>query len=100
MGVLPKLRRLPKDFKPANPYRLSLPAGKRHAALDEVVNYKLKKGATKRDAAIQKKRRLGILRIYRRYKQPAECKKITRDMRYLDRKYIKNGTTNDICKGS
>lgn len=97
MNVLPKLRKLPKDFKPANPYKLSLPAGKRHAALDEVINYKLKKGATKRDAAIQKKRRLGILRIYRRYKQPTECRKITSDMRYLDRKYIKNGITNDIC---
>lgn len=97
MDVLPKLRRLPKDFKPENPYKLSLPTRKRHAALDGVVDYKLKRGATRRDAAIQKKRRLGILRIYRRYKQPTECRKITSDMRYLDRKYIKNGTTNDIC---
>ena len=97
MNVLPKLRRLPRDFKPAKPYKLSLNAGERRAALDEVVNYKVKKGATKRAAAIQKKRRLGILRIYRRYRQPSECHKITRDMRYLDKKYIKNGITRDIC---
>lgn len=98
MSVLPKLRKLPKNFKPANPYKLSLPTGKRQAALDDVIKYKIKKGIGKRAAAIQKKRRLGILRIYRRYKQPAECRKITRDMRYLDRKYIKNGVTNNICR--
>ena len=97
MNVLPKLRKLPKDFKPARPYKLSSNVGERRAALDEVVNYKVKRGATKRAAAIQKKRRLGILRIYRRYKNPPECRKITKDMRYLDRKYITNGITRDIC---
>ena len=98
MTVLPKLRKLPVDFKPERPYKLSLTPGKRHAALDEVVKYKVnKQGKTKRAAAIEKKRRLGILRIYRRYKQKTECRKITRDMRYLDRKYIKNGITRNIC---
>ena len=49
-----------------------------------------------KQAALAKKGRFNILRIYRRFKKVDECKKITHDMRYMDRKY-KLGKTNDIC---
>jgi hypothetical protein len=49
-----------------------------------------------RKAAVAKKKRFNILRIYRRYKNVKDCKKITKDMRYIDKKYKLN-KTNDIC---
>ena len=61
-----------------------------------------KTGKTKRDAAIAKKGRFNILRIYRKNFKSDECRKITEDMKYMDKKYGL-GTTNDICanqKGS
>jgi hypothetical protein len=67
-------------------------------ALNEGVRAESKKrGTTKKKAAISKKGRFNLLRIYRRNKDPKGCRKITRDMRYLDRKY-KLGKTKDICK--
>ena len=53
-------------------------------------------GKTKRQAATAKKGRLNILRIYRRNKDIPGCKKITRDMKYIDKKY-KLGKTDNIC---
>jgi hypothetical protein len=53
-------------------------------------------GKTKKQAATAKKGRFNILRIYRRNKKLDECRKITRDMRYIDKKY-KLGKTTDIC---
>ena len=55
-----------------------------------------KKQITKRKAAISKKGRLNILRIYRRNKHVKDCQKITKDMKYLNRKY-KLGSTKNIC---
>ena len=49
-----------------------------------------------RKAALAKKKRFNVLRIYRRYKNVKACKKITKDMRYIDKKYKLN-KTNDIC---
>ena len=56
----------------------------------------MKEGKTKRRAATAKKGRLNILRIYRRNKKKKECKKITKDMKYIDKKY-KLGKTREIC---
>jgi hypothetical protein len=55
-----------------------------------------KRRTTLKKAAISKKGRFNLLRIYRRNKDPKGCRKITRDMRYLDKKY-KLGKTKDIC---
>jgi hypothetical protein len=37
------------------------------------------------------------LRMYRKNKNPKACRKITKDMRYMDKKY-KLGKTKNICK--
>ena len=73
---------------------------KRRMAINEGVLMESKKmGYTKKKAAISKKGRFNILRIYRKNKDPKACRKITRDMRYMDKKY-KLGKTRDICKNS
>ena len=54
------------------------------------------KKKTKRKAAIAKKGRFNILRIYRRYNNKKDCEKITKDMKYMDNKY-KLGKTKNIC---
>ena len=47
-------------------------------------------------AAVAKKGRFNILRIYRRNNNKEQCKLITKDMRYIDKKYGLN-KTKDIC---
>ena len=47
-------------------------------------------------AALSKKRRLNVLRIYRRNNNKKDCNKITKDMKYIDKKY-KIGKTKNIC---
>lgn len=78
-------------------YKLNKTARARRMALNERVMDDMKKtGKGTRRAAIAKKGRLNVLRIYRRYRNVNDCKKITRDMRYLDNKY-KLGKTAEIC---
>ena len=80
-----------------HPYKLSDPFSKRKLAIHEGVRMEAKKtNKSMQQAALAKKGRFNILRIYRRFKKVDECKKITHDMRYMDRKY-KLGKTNDIC---
>ena len=55
-----------------------------------------KRRITKKKAAQSKKARFNVLRIYRRYKNPKDCKKITHDMKYMDKKYKLHSTKN-IC---
>ena len=94
---LPRLRPLTM-YKKKHKYKLKDPFKKRILALNEGVNYEFKKKKkTKKQAAISKKGRLNILRIYRRNNNIRHCKRITRDMRYLDKKY-KLGKTKQICK--
>lgn len=94
---LPRLRPL-TIYKKKHKYKLKDPFKKRILALNEGVNYEFKNNKkTKKQAAISKKGRLNILRIYRRNNNIPECKRITRDMRYLDSKY-KLGETKQICK--
>ena len=95
--LLPKLRPINnKNVK--HKYKLSDPQNKRILAIDEGIRDEVKKtGKTLKKAAISKKGRFNILRIYRKNKRPQECKKITSDMKYIDKKYGLGKTTN-ICK--
>lgn len=78
-------------------YKLDKTARSRRLALTERVDKDRKKtGRPTRQAAVAKKGRLNVLRIYRRYRNVPECKKITSDMRYMDRKY-NLGKTKEIC---
>ena len=94
---LPKLRKLKKK-NVKHRYKLKFNTRKRRMAINEGVMMESKKmGYAKKKAAISKKARFNILRIYRKNKDPKACRKITRDMRYMDKKY-KLGKTRDICK--
>ena len=93
---LPQLRKISYKNKKHH-YKLKDPFSKRKLAIHEGVNMEAKKtGKTKKKAAIAKKGRFNILRIYRKNKKVKECKKITHDMRYMDRKYGL-GKTKNIC---
>tara|TARA_Y100000389_G_scaffold184237_1_gene202501 strand:- start:3093 stop:3797 length:705 start_codon:yes stop_codon:yes gene_type:complete len=92
--ILPKLKKA--DYsKKKHLYKLNFSAKKRRAAIDEGIMDKSNK-MTRRKAATAKKSRLNILRIYRRNNNYKDCKKITDNMQYIDRKY-KLGTTKNIC---
>ena len=94
--LLPKLRKISYKNKKHH-YRLKDPFSKRKLAIHEGVNREAKKtGKTKKKAAIAKKGRFNILRIYRKNKKIKECNTITHDMRYMDRKYGL-GKTKNIC---
>ena len=95
-NILPKLRKISMKNK-KHKYKLNYSTKKRRMAMNEGVRYEAEStNKTMKKAAIAKKGRFNILRIYRRYKQPKECLKITKDMRYLDKKY-KLGKTQNIC---
>ena len=97
--ILPKLRKISYKNK-KNKYRLNYPASKRRLALNEGIKYEnKKKKISLKKAAIAKKARLNVLRIYRRYSNYNHCLKITNDMKYIDRKY-KLGNTKNICYNS
>ena len=97
--LLPKLKPI-NDKNVKHKYKLSDPQNKRILAINEGINMEAKKiGKTIRKAAISKKGRFNILRIYRKNKRPEECKRITSDMKYIDKKY-KLGDTKNICKRS
>ena len=94
--LLPKLRPVSKKNK-KHKYKLKDPHKKRILAINEGIRAESKKkDKTLKKAAIAKKGRFNILRIYRKNKKPIECKKITKDMKYIDKKY-KLGHTNNIC---
>jgi len=44
-----------------------------------------------------KKARFNVLRLYRKNKDKIGCLRITKDMKYMDKKY-KLGNTKNICK--
>ena len=94
---LPKLRQITYKNK-KNRYHISASTQKRRKAINEGVRKEKKKTKKNmRKAAIAKKARFNVLRIYRRYKNPEECEILTKDMKYMDKKY-KLGTTKNICK--
>jgi hypothetical protein len=79
-------------------YTLDATSKKRHMAIAEGVNKEAKKtNRTRKQAAVAKKARLNVLRMYRKNNNPKQCNIITRDMEYIDNKY-KLGKTVNICK--
>ena len=95
--LLPKLRKISKK-NVKHIYKLKDPHKKRILAIDEGIRAEAKKtGRTMKKAAIAKKARFNVLRIYRKNRKLGECNKLTRDMRYIDKKY-KLGKTKNICK--
>ena len=94
--LLPKLKPVDYSGKKYH-YKLAYTAKRRRKAVDEGIKREIQRmGKTKRQAATAKKGRLNILRIYRRNNNIKDCKKISRDMEYIDKKY-KLGKTNKIC---
>lgn len=93
--ILPKLRKLDNKTKKYH-YKIKNSDRKRRMAINEGVRYEKKMGKSSKQAATAKKARFNVLRIYRRYQKPEECKIITKDMKYMDKKYGLN-ETNDIC---
>ena len=80
-------------------YRIDDSSKLRRKALARSIILEQQKGKISlRKAAIAKKGRLNILRIYRRYKLPNECARITRDMKWIDKTYSIGGITKNICK--
>ena len=81
---LPKLKKVSKKGKKHH-YKLKDPFNKRKLAIHEGVNMEAKKtGKTKKKAAIAKKGRFNILRIYRRNKKVKECEIIISFCRVLE----------------
>lgn len=79
-------------------YTLDATSKKRHLAIAEGVNMEAKKtNRTRKQAAVAKKARLNVLRMYRKNNNPKQCNIITRDMEHMDRKYGLGKTVN-ICK--
>ena len=94
--ILPKLRKIDESNK-KHKYKLNYSTLKRKMAINEGIRKEVsKKNKTQRQAAIAKKGRFNILRIYRRNNNKEQCKLITKDMRYIDKKYGLN-KTKDIC---
>ena len=97
--ILPPLRKI-DESKKKHKYHVKDPSHMRKKAIDEgVMMEKMgnkNKKMTRRQAAVAKKARFNVLRIYRRNNYKDQCKVITKDMRYIDKKYgLKK--TNDIC---
>jgi len=98
-NIPPPLRKIPTGSKKIR-YGLDKPAGLRRKAIAAGINSESKKRKiSKVKAAQSKKGRLNVLRIYRRNSNPTACRKITMDMRWIDRTYLRsiNGKTSKIC---
>ena len=93
---LPQLREIDKSKK-VHIYKLADPHKKRVLAIDEGIRDEVGKGVSGRDAVLSKKKRFNVLRLYRKNNDPKGCKKLTQDMKYMDKKYG-TGQTNNICK--
>lgn len=94
--ILPQLKPVTMKNKKYT-YKLNDPPSLRHKAIDEGIRYENKHmNKTKKQAAISKKGRFNILRIYRRNNNLKECNILTKDMEYMDKKY-KLGKTSKIC---
>jgi hypothetical protein len=81
-----------------NIYRIDDHFTKRRKALSVAIHKEQKKrNISLKAAALAKKYRLNVLRIYRKYRLPNECARITRDMMWIDKTYNTAGTTKNIC---
>lgn len=96
INILPPLRKV-DDKNKKYKYKINNSTLKRKLAINEGVRSEADKmNIPLKDAAIKKKGRFNILRIYRKNNFPQQCKVITKDMKYIDQKYGLNKTT-DIC---
>ena len=96
MKILPTLRNISFKNK-KHIYKLNESDRKRKMAMNEGVRMEAKKTHKNiKEAALAKKARFNILRIYRRNKKIKECEILTKDMIYLDNKYGL-GHTKNIC---
>jgi len=93
---LPQLREIDKSKK-EHIYKLADPHKKRVLAIDEGIRDEMRKGVSRRQAALSKKKRFNVLRLYRKNNDPKGCKRLTQDMKYMDKKYDTD-QTNNICK--
>ena len=95
-NILPKLRKIDKSKKKHH-YHIKDPQKKRILAIEEGIRQeKNKTRKSRRTAATKKKARFNVLRIYRKNKDKKGCRILTKDMKYIDKKYkLKN--TRDIC---
>ena len=94
--LLPKLRPISYENK-KHKYKLNDNQKKRRLAIDSGIKQEAKKeNKTLKQAALSKKGRFNILRIYRKNNNYKECMTLTKDMKYMDKKY-KLGKTNNIC---
>ena len=81
--------------KPKYGYSLKKTNKERQYALNKDIKAQKR---NKSEAALAKIRRFGLIRILHRRKNPEYCKILTKDMRYLDKKYRNGkGKINDIC---
>ena len=92
---LPQLRKIDKSNK-KHIYKLSDPQKDRILAINEGIRDEMKKGKSKYEAALSKKKRFNVLRMYRKNKDKKGCERLTQDMEYLDKTY-NTGKTNNIC---
>ena len=93
---LPQLRAIDKSNK-KHIYKMKDPQKKRILAIDEGIRCEMRQGNTKRNAALSKKKRFNVLRLYRKNNDPDGCRRLTQDMKYMDKEYD-TGVTQDICK--
>ena len=83
---------------PRKPYKMAESSAKRHAAIHAGIRYKMrsKPSINKKEAIKKIKGRLNVLRIYNKYTK--YCPMLQADMKYIDKYYKTQGTTNDVCK--
>lgn len=95
--AIPALKRSPK--RSSEPYRLDDPQERRRRAIDASIEAGSARYGSTRDAALKKKARLNVLRIYRKESHCRHCRVLTQDMRYIDSKYLQpsRASTADIC---
>ena len=94
---LPKLRKISYKNK-KNKIRKNESNKKRRLAINEGVKNESKRlNITQKQSAQKKKARFNILRIYNKNKSKKSCIQLTKDMKYMDKKY-KLGKTKNICK--
>ena len=92
---MPKLRKINLQTRKYI-YKIKSSYKKKTIAINEGVKMEKKKtGKSMKKAALAKKGRFNILRIYRKNRKPKECKILTKDMRYMDRKYKNLGKTSE-----
>lgn len=79
-------------------YAINAPTAKRQRSLGCYVRLmgRTRKYGSVRRAAGAKKARLNVLRMYRKNRDKPGCRRLTQDMRFLDREFL-GGKTSAMC---